>query len=335
MENVLYNNRVSIIVEWENALLSEADRSAAMLRALRTQAAEIAVNSSNGSVGRDNQPLFEVLVVYDQAEFDKVALTSLLVSCLGGVDDVLHWRMLPTRDSGYYKNKNRGVLATTGEIVIFLDSDVVPEPDWLVQILSALDDPAIQIVTGNSYVEPAGLVGKTFALIWFFPLRREDGPIERVWSFFANNLAMHRFICEQYPFPHIRGTSRGACVALASQLTRENVPVFYNPRARVAHPAPNGFAHISKRALAQGRDRVLRERRYGSRVSASLLASGYRLLRYSVGSVWKICKGFQQVGLNPLLIPAAVGIASYYYLLYWAGEMMFQLGIPAIQRIRV
>lgn len=329
------NPRVSIIVEWENALLSEGERSAALLRALRRQTTELAAEPDDHSPAPAGRPLFELLVVYDEAKFDSRTLNKLLERCIGQEDDILRRRLLPVGDSGYYRNKNFGVAAAAGEIVVFVDSDVVPEPDWLLQILTALDDPAVQIVAGNSYIDPVGLVGKVFALTWFLPLRSDDGPMQSVQSFFANNLAMRKVFCLQHPFPDLQGTSRGACIVLASQLARENIPVFYNPRARVAHPAPNGFAHVSKRALAQGRDRVLRERSCGNRWSASWLASGSRLLRHWAGSARKIFMGFKRVSLNPLLTPAAVAVAAFYYLLFWAGEMMTHLRIPAIRRIRI
>jgi hypothetical protein len=154
-------------------------------------------------------------------------------------------------------------------------------------------------------------------LTWFFPLRSEDGALQRAHSLFANNLAMRREVCARYPFPEIEGSSRGACLVLTTQLASADVPVFHNPLARAAHPAPNGFVHVSKRALAQGRDCLLRERIHGSRLSASWLASGYRLLRHWAGAAWKIGTGIRRVGLNPLLMPAAVAVAGYYYLLYW------------------
>ncbi|MGH7336214.1 MAG: hypothetical protein ACREI7_01430, partial [Myxococcota bacterium] len=192
-----------------------------------------------------------------------------------------------------------------------------------------------QVVAGSTYVEPAGLVGKAFALTWFFPLRSEDGPLRRAHSLFANNLAVRRELFESHPFPAIPGTSRGACLALAEQLDRAGVAIIHNPRARVSHPAPSGFAHVSKRALAQGRDYVLRERRRGRRLAASWPASVARLLRHWTGSIWKIGTGFRRVGLHPLQTPAAVAVAAYYYLLFWLGETMLQLRLPAIRRVRI
>jgi len=326
---------LSFIVEWENALLCEQSRPGTLLRALRRQSVEVAMSAKAGLETTSRACLFELLVVYDEAQFDGATLAGLLHRCAGAPDQVLQWRLLPTHDSGYYKNKNLGGRAAAGEILLFIDSDVIPEEGWLNQVLCGLADPDIGIMAGNAYIEPAGLVGKVFALTWFFPLRSNDGPLQRADSLFANNLAMRRDAHRQYPFPDLAGTSRGSCLILAKQLATAGVPIYLNPRVRVAHPAPHGLRHISKRALAQGRDRLYRERHFGTRWSASSLASCLRLARHCVGSAGKIASGFHRVRLNPLLIPAAIAVAWYYYCLYWTGEIMAHAGLAAVYRIRV
>jgi hypothetical protein len=325
----------SFIVEWENALLCEESRSLALLHALRRQSVAAASSAKAGFETASPSFLFELLIVYDEAQFDGAKIAALIHRCAGAPDRVLQWRLLPTRDSGYYKNKNFGARAAAGEILLFIDSDVIPEEGWLKHVLCDLADPAIGMVAGSSYIEPAGLVGKTFALTWFFPLRSNDGPLQRVDSFFANNFAVRRDFQLQHPFPDLAGTSRGSCLILAKQLSTAGVPIYLNSRARVAHPAPHGLRHISKRALAQGRDRLYRERRFGTRWSASSPASCLRLARHCAGSAGKIATGFHRVGLKPLLIPAAIAVAWYYYLLYWTGEILAHAGLAAVYRIRV
>lgn len=327
--------RVSFIVEWENALFSKAQRSVAMLQELRRQAAELVSKRATEAVGVTTASAFELLVVFNQGQFHEEDLVATLLNCAGEPDDILNWRLLPNSQGGYYRSKDLGVKQAIGELIIFLDSDVVPEPYWLEQILSPLEDHAIQLVSGSTYIETTGLNGKTFALAWFFPLRKEDGPLERVNSFFANNLAMRRSLYDQYPFPDLPGTSRGSCIVLASHLAEANVSMYQNPSARVGHPAPNGLKHFVLRALAQGRDRLHRERSFGTRWSASWPATVMRLLRNWGRSLWRICTKFNRVKLSPLMIPAAVAISWTYYLLYWVGEMMLHLGIHAIGKVRV
>jgi hypothetical protein len=334
-EATSFRPRATIVVEWENALHSESARSEAMLLALRRQTVEMAAKGGDRARPEDGLPPFELLVAFDPARFVRDDLEALLGRCLAGAETALIWRLVPVEASGYYGSKNHGAAAAAGEIVVFLDCDVVPESGWLEQLLAALEAPAVQVVAGNTYIEPAGLVGKAFALTWFFPLRSEDVAVRRARSLFANNLAVRRELFARHPFPEIAGTSRGACLAFAEQLDLAGVAIVQNPRARVSHPAPSGFAHVSKRALAQGRDYVLRERLKGRRFAASWPASAVRLLRHWAGSIWKISTGFHRVGLHPLQAPAAVAVAAYYYLLFWAGETMLQLGLRPIRRIRI
>jgi len=49
---------------------------------------------------------------------------------------------------GANASRNRGVLATSGEFVAFLDSDCIAEPDWLEQLLRGFEDERVGAVTG-------------------------------------------------------------------------------------------------------------------------------------------------------------------------------------------
>jgi hypothetical protein len=275
------------------------------------------------------------VVAHDPEAFPAAALAARLARDLPPGDDILRWRLQPIAGGGYYTSKNSAAARSGSDIVVFLDSDVVPEPEWLARLVGALETEGVEVVAGNTYIEPVGVIGKTFAVTWFFPLRSDDGPLYRTSEMFANNLAMRRELFVRHPFPTIPGTSRGACLLLARQLAQAGIAVVLDPGARAAHPAPNGFAHISLRALAQGRDRVLRERSTGGGLAATWLASCYRLCRHAAGSTWKIVVGCHRVGLGPPAIPAAITVAFYYYLLYWLGETLLQLRIPAVRRIRI
>jgi hypothetical protein len=314
---------ISIIIEWENARLSAAARSVRLLSELRLQAADI----GTGPV--------ELLLLFDPAETDAEELGAMLETQLGPPDGVIDWRLVEAAEAGYYRMKDQGARLASGDTLVFLDSDIVPEPGWLKELLSPFDDPGVQAVTGCTYIETPDLVSRVFALTWFFPLRSRPGPVVETRSFFANNLAFRRSLYERYPFPRLRGTSRGACIALAEQFVEEGITVYRNPTARVGHPAPNGLKHFIWRALAQGRDRLSRERMKQSRWGASIFAGAVRWIRHCGGSVMKILTRFYRVQLNPLLIPCAIAIAWAYYSLYWCGELMSHLNVPAIRRVRV
>jgi hypothetical protein len=91
--------------------------------------------------------------------------------------------------------------------------------------------------------------------------------------------------------------------------------------AQVAHPAPNGLRHFFARGLAQGRDRLLEERTFGSRRTRSPLGTVARLRRDLTRSTRAITRDFQRVGLSTHAVPAALGVSTSYYLLCALGEV--------------
>jgi GT2 family glycosyltransferase len=86
---------------------------------------------------------------------------------------------------GVSRARNRGITAATGEVAIFVDDDVRPEPGWADMLLRRFEDPAVAAVTG--LVLPAAL--ETEAQIGFeydlgfggmdvFPLAFEPGFLD-------------------------------------------------------------------------------------------------------------------------------------------------------------
>ena len=51
---------------------------------------------------------------------------------------------------GLASARNAGIAAAQGEILVFTDDDVEPEPDWLEELLTPFGDPAVEGVTGRT-----------------------------------------------------------------------------------------------------------------------------------------------------------------------------------------
>jgi Glycosyl transferase family 2 len=315
---------VSVVVEWENILLAKAERSRAMLRQLVQEAKEVV---ERGAV---RGPI-ELLVCFDAGAVDGPALAADLASELDG-HDALAWRLVPVDAGEYYELKNAGATETAGDVIVFLDSDVIPEPGWLSSLIEPFADESIGVVAGNSYLEPQGFYGKTFALAWFFPLRATEARVEPARKFFANNVAFRREVFERFPFPTLDDASRGSCWRLAQILTANGVTMVRSTGAQVSHPAPNGYRHFLARGLAQGRDRLLEERAWGSRRTRSPLGTASRLKRDLKRSTTAITRDFKQVGLNGRAVPAALGLSTSYYLLCTLGEVATMVSPSAMAR---
>jgi glycosyltransferase involved in cell wall biosynthesis len=306
----------TIVIEWENIQLSEADRCRAMLTELARQIDAFPAAPADGV--RD----FEILVIFDDGKITADGVRSFVAGCLPDVPTRAALRFLAGSGRGYYEQKNLGAREARGRFVVFLDSDVIPESGWLSRLLGSFADPQVEVVCGNCFLDTGDLVSKSLALAWFFPLRDGREVLARQESFFANNVAFRRDVALRYPFVPLEGSSRGACRLLARRLTADGCGLFVNTAARVSHPAPNGLRHLLLRGLAQGRDNLLFDRTLGR---GGAVESAGRAVRMQVRAWKRILRHRRSVNLGVLAVPAALAIASLYYGCYAVGDAATRL----------
>ena len=314
---------VSVVIEWENAKLAELDRARRMLAALAAQLRELRPEM-------EAPP--ELIVLYDREAIP----ADLIARCVGeafGDPPEVAVRVLPTEHAGYYAQKNRGAQVASGELVLFLDSDVVPERGWLAALLSNFRDPEVAVACGNTYVEPAGFYAKAFALFWFFPLRDSAPPAAPVEAehFFANNVCFRRELFLRYGFPDLP-LMRGACVELAKRLRADGHRILIDGRARVSHPPPNGAAHFVRRALCEGHDSIQQARLRGARRRGFGLATAKRFVTSVRRARARILANRRAVGLGAGGAAAAFGLALGYYALCAVGELVGTVSPETVRR---
>jgi hypothetical protein len=238
------------VIEWENAILAAKDRPAKMLGSLSEEFNKIDFE-------------IETIFLFDPGIIDGAKLKSdidlYLVSKLAEPSSV-RIKLEHTNGRHYYEIKNYGASIATGEIVVFLDSDVIPLTYWFKNLLEPFSKyPDCDVVAGASHIESNGLIGGAFSLGWFFPTYYEVKPAKYTSHFFANNVAFRRSFFLKNPFPRLEnGATRGACVSLAQHLNSLGIPIYFQADAKVLHPAPNGLNHFIVRGLAEGRDHAIR-----------------------------------------------------------------------------
>jgi GT2 family glycosyltransferase len=295
---------LSVVLELDNVLHSEVSRARTTLTRVLDQIREARLEDR-----------VEVLVMYDETAVRRDDAEQIVADAVRAHPFV---RLVAVHGLRYFSLKNEGARRTTGELLVFVDSDCLPEADWLRQLLAPFDRADVDVVTGNSYVDRDTFYAKTFAAGWYFPARLPDGPLTTVPTTFANTLAMRRHIFEKYPFPEVTTLYMGQGVTWNRTLAEHGVPIFLNPRARVAHPPPV----FLRSAIVNGYDTAERTRRPGQSVREHLRET-YWGFRLHMGQMHRrITQGHRDVRLPRAAVPFAIGLASVYWSLWSLAELV-------------
>ncbi|HVL98427.1 MAG TPA: glycosyltransferase [Egibacteraceae bacterium] len=309
--------RLTIVIEWENVLLAEAERALRMLTTLGRQVADLGWPA-------------EALVLFDDGEVDRAMVERAVAASRLDRHQAVSVELIAVRGLHYYDLKNAGASRARGDIVVFLDSDVVPEQGWLANLLEPFSRPDVEVVGSNPYIEATSLYSKMFALTWFFPLRTEHGPVRPARQFYANSVAFRRATLAAHPFPTGDGRARGACTTLSMMLRDEGITVWCNPRAKVAHPPPNGLRHFLVRALYDGHDRAVEVRRRHD-APALVLARGVAQNALETGrGLFRILRYRTHVGLDGTGVPAVLALSMTYAAVRMAGYLVATVRPDAI-----
>jgi len=308
---------------------AELHRATRMLDQLTSQAAALFLPGETAPVCLAS-PL-ELVIVYDDDQSSAQKVQSVLGDVIRASDSH-HLRLLPVRDANYCRMKNAGAAFSKGDIIIFLDSDVIPGANWLGALLGSFADPQVCVVVGNTYVDHdgPGAYSKAMALSWMFPLLDPSDRLAPSTWFYANNVAFRREIFLSRQFPDVPGLIHAPAALLINRLQRDGVLIWFAGNARASHPPPNGPRHFVMRAMSGGRARAFS----GPHLSISALI---RWIRQDIGSASWGCKQIvlhaSKVGLRWWQIPLAMTFPAAYFALFCLGSLL-SAAFPGLMRDR-
>ncbi len=302
---------VSIVIEWENVLLSELDRTFLMLKQLKKQILEFTHT-------------VEVIVLFNIAQIERKTIEAILKENLYGDSPELthYFRLIETENSHYFDLKNIGATHAKGEIVVLLDSDVIPEANWLNEITRLFfENKEVRAVAGHTYLTCNTFIGKAFALGWIFPIHQSKLEVHSNYKYFkANNIAFRREVFLDYPFPKLpSGVTRGACRKLGETLHESNITLWTNTGAQANHPPPSNFEHFKMRALAHGRDKILGRKIFGLSFLGAIASLFFWVGKRIFINLVKIVSKNREVNLPIWQTPFAFGTMICFYLLSLVG----------------
>ncbi|MBX3025482.1 glycosyltransferase [bacterium] len=326
--------RLSIIIEWANTRLNGVPRAWRLLDVVRVQWRQIVDRRFPASLPADAAgflaglaPRAEVLVV--SGEVLGAALEAEIRARLGdGVDVAVH----VAEGLEYYPLKNLGARRAGGDLLLFLDSDVWPDDDWLPHLVGAFARREVDVACAQTYIAPTGVFARAFALGWRYPPRDDADALRTVRTFYFNSIAFRAAAFPAAGFASLGRRSRGAGTIMRRTLAQHGTCVWQNPRASVAHPPPANLRHFVIRALAEGRDTYLARADDDARTLAGLAHSQAEALRRLGRVVHRAARHGRRVGLRAWELPVMLAICGGYYGLSALGGVLTHLSPEAMGR---
>lgn len=165
------------------------------------------------------------------------------------------------------KARNRGLEASQGQIIVFLDADCVPRSTWLARLLAPYADPEVSVVGGSMALTGSDFwtLADNLATFHEYLDVSPRSPRELLPTF---SLSCRRHVLESvggfdeaYPYP------AGEDADLTLRLRLAGHTLHFEPRAIVHHyPNRSDFGSVLRHAYRFGQYSVKVDPRYAARL---------------------------------------------------------------------
>jgi hypothetical protein len=310
------SQKISFVVELENAALVSWHEVTASLTQLLDQMLEHA----------HRQPVeYELLLAAPGNVADGRELLTGLLQRLPQLAATADVQVVSVEGGRYYELKNAGIARSTGDVVVFLDSDCTIEPGWLQTILEPFQSPGLHVVSGYTYLAHNDITSRTLALIWFFPLRDRDIRAGERRALNINNCAFSGDWIRAHPFEIDLGF-KVSCTKLAHRIAAAGLSI-ERVSAYAAHAPLRGWRFLAWRAWVTGRDadrkhRDLRSPRRLTRLVHALKFTSKLGLR----SLRRVLTHHRLVAMPWYEVPCALLMAAAFALLTLLGQVLHAAG---------
>lgn len=228
--------------------------------------------------------------------------------------------------------RNEGVRLARGDVVVFLDADCIPDPQWLERMMETMaDHPEASVVSGRTVYGGASLMERTFSLLSRAYVDRGGAGATRYIS--NNNVAFRRAVLLAHPFP----TSANPFVMAlhAGAILAAHGILWFDPEARVVH-AYGGWAFENEVSRNAGWATIAVRQVASQARLAWLVRLGYAAIPVFVlvallKSWWRLCRFGPAYGLAWYELPIGFTVATVLCAMQAPGMWKALSGKPVVE----
>lgn len=164
------------------------------------------------------------------------------------------------------KARNIGVEKAKAEIVLFLDTDCVPDPTWIDQMYSALQNSDVVAVGGAvANGTPWSMTGSVGFYLEFFRFLTHKGSPYQAYFFMGGNSGFRKKVCQSIPFNDL---SVGDDFLFAWNMAKQGKSLMFVPSAVVRHVNRTGLRTVLKYQYLLGKGACLYRQSVSPKLSA-------------------------------------------------------------------
>lgn len=208
-------------------------------------------------------------------------------------------KVLTQPNCGAPAARNRGIRAASGEIVILIDNDIIPRPNFIAEHLRihAQYPDSKSAVVGLTVWDPQ--LSLTPFQQWLgegnqFDYRRLAGR-EKVdfLAFYTSNVSLHRQFLLDHPFDEafrLPGATAFEDTELGWRLAQAGMNLYFNPQALAYHREEKSLTQVMERKFKEGQ------------ISRLLYEKHPQIARYNKEGIKKLTRPLFYSPLGPLAV---------------------------------